>query len=293
MRLIPVILAPLLLLAACGSQAAKTIATIQGQKITTSDVEEYETYALAFYAWVRADGAVSAQPHCVAEATAGKCGALNRQVLARLIQERVALDYARAHRIRLSRGDKRAIAARIAPYLGGPHGAHASLRRLGITGSFLRGVIERQVLIGKVEDAVTAAQLARSGPQLRVQRYLVSSGKGTASSLAAARTLAQQGRPVPVGTQVQTDWVSASSLSPSIWNVLQAAEPGQFTGPFVSSQGYLVYRLIDAKTPADPLASRQNFQLRFFHQWLQRAVRNAKPRCFSGNGSGVPCPTAT
>ena len=289
MRLVSALFVLLVALSACGSSGPRTVASVKGQDITTADIQQYERYALRFYAWVRADGAVGSEPACNPDATSGPCLALRRQVLARLIQERLILAYAQSHRIGLSPADDKLVQARTDAYTSGKG---SSLHRLGITPAFLRGVVQRQILIAKVESKVTARQLASTAPDFYVKRYQVPTTGGRSSAEKAAATLATAGRPVPPGTRVDTLWLHPSDLNTSARALLQTAEPGQFTGPFPGGHGYLVYRVLDALSSGDPVEARQQTETQYFQSWLERAVRAAHPQCFNAQGGNVQCPAS-
>jgi hypothetical protein len=288
-RLVSILLC--LTLSACTSSSTQSglVASVAGDAVTQKDVQSYVAYSWRFHAWNQGE-AHPAEP-CRGDRPKGSCTTLWRLALARLIQERIVLNWARRHRVSLSAADSRRIQASVDRLLQRRNIAQARLSDVGITRSFLTAVLTREMLVRKVERMVGAAA-PRKGPSMRVRKFVVPLDPQTspAQRYRQALDLATDGRPVPPATSIQTDWTATFRIPAGERVLLSAAKPGQYAGPFRTGNAYLVVELLQSGVHAYGRPARLQLEANVFDAWLARAVRETRPVCYAPSGRPTSCP---
>jgi hypothetical protein len=271
----------------CGSSghAPSAAAVIGGHPISPADVQAYVDYSVRFDAWARHQPAGS-RPTCTAGRGGGQCGLLRRQALIRLLQERVVQNYARSHGVTLTAADRSGIDRQLA-IAAGP--GSTLLRRLGVSRTFLRAVLARQMLVQRVEAAV-APDWARQGPSVHVRRYDIPYGTDPVQAREEAVTLATDGKPIPAAATVRDEWIADFRLAAPLQETLAVANPGQFAGPYDQGSAFLVMQLLARGTHRYGRPAREELASRYFHTWLVGAFRKARPVCYGPGGKAVACP---
>ena len=145
--------AAVLALSACGDRFVAPAAVVDGRKISESSLEQALDILLTDPQF--------AQQAAGPEGEAGKKD-LTRQELGFLIRREIAQEYADAHGIFATPQDvDRAIQDAIAG-LGGQSAFDQLLATRGLTLDMVRTILEQQVLLKKVQDAVVAERLGTS-----------------------------------------------------------------------------------------------------------------------------------
>jgi hypothetical protein len=212
-------------------------------------------------------------------------------VLGRLIEEHAVLDYARSHHIQLSLADKiraEAEAQSLVSLHGGRSWPFSSSRQ---NTAFFHQLVSRELLIRKVEDVVLPRSLSY-GLMLHVRNYLLPIA-GTAASPTVYRRavdLATEGKPVPAGATVRTEWMAPFRLQPAMRQALLDAHPGQYTGPFAHPDTYQVILLLGKAHRRYGKPARDALELSYFHHWLARTVAAERPVCYGNQGRIMACP---
>jgi SurA N-terminal domain len=263
----------------CGSTGEKPganlVASVGGQDITAQELQSYAHYANAFYA--AAYPGSSTHPACKQlQPSASQCGSLREQVLARLLQESVVLQYAREHHITLTSADQSRVTAEMEA-LTNPASYTADLYATAPTRRFLRHVLETQALILKVEQLVVGVQ-ARSGFAYHLQKFVFAAG---GQGRARAVTLAQSHHLVSGQASVETVWQAAFRLAPAVSLAASTAKPGDFLGPFPRSHSFLVVRLLAAGIHQYGRTAQIERLTQLFRSWLVNQLKRHHPACFS------------
>ncbi|MBV9281891.1 MAG: hypothetical protein JOZ41_17570 [Chloroflexi bacterium] len=275
-----------LCLAGCGSagHGPSAAAVIGGHPILPADVQAYVDYSVRFDAW--ANHQPASRPPCAAGRGGRQCALLRRQALIRLLQERVVQDYARRHGVRLTAADQSGIDRQLA-IAAGP--GSTLLRRLGVSRSFLRAVLARQMLVQRVEAAV-APDWARQGPSVHVRRYVIPYGTDPVQAREEAVTLAIDGKPIPAAASIRDEWIADFRLAAPLQETLAVADPGQFAGPYDQGSAFLVIQLLGRGTHRYGRPAREELASRYFHTWLAEAFRQTRPVCYGADGKTMACP---
>lgn len=279
------------LLAACGSHHAATsmVASVGNSRISVADLQKNVSYAARFFSskGVTATGAFV----CGASSTRHDCTALRRQVLIRMIEERVVLQYAGGHHIVLDSSDQSRLAWAVANLGSSSTSGSTSLSRLHLSQGFLTNLLGRQMLVQKVEKAVVPVSVI-SGTVLHLRKFIIPAvgSAGSKRAHGAALVLATDGAPIPIGTSVRTEWEAPFRLPAPYRTSLAAAHPGDFIGPFSRPDGYEVIEFLGKAWRRYGGPARIPLEQAYFRSWLLREIRLARPVCFSRSGSQVTCP---
>ena len=269
----------LFLTASCGSTGGKPranlVASVGGQDITVQELQSYAHYANAFYAAAYPGSAIHAACKQL-QPSASPCGPLREQVLARLLQESVVLQYARERHITLTAADHSRVTAETEA-LTNPASYTADLYATAPTRRFLRHVLERQALILKVEQLVVGVR-ARSGFAYHLQKFVFPAGD---QGRARALRLAQSHHLASGQASVETVWQAAFRLAAAVSLAASTAKPGDFLGPFPRSHGFLVVRLLAAGVHQYGRAAQVERLTQVFRSWLLTQFKRHHPACFS------------
>jgi hypothetical protein len=264
---------------------------VGGQRISRSEFQRYLDYTVRFYAWL---GRSQARLGCQNNKPNRACTRLRSEILGRLIEEHVVVAYARRHDIVLQPSDQAAVDREATAETAGSGGAPLS-SNLGVSGSFLRAVLARELLVRRVEETVAPAT-AKSGPSFHLRKIIIpiASRGQRAVAYRQAIELATYGRPVPVGADVRVEWVARFRLPADLRSALAVARPGQYTGPFPAASraysAYLVVQLLGSGPHAYGKPARQALEARYFRFWIHRQVQQAGPKCFTASSTPTPCP---
>lgn len=272
-----------LIVSGCGSSSLSPpqAARVSGQAITWQDVRSNVSYAARFYA------PATPTSRCSTTSVSAFCIALTRQVLERLIEERVIEVYASRHGIALTAADRRR-ATRMSMVL---------LARKEVTGTgqsyppsrMLESIVRRELLVQHVQAAVTSS-VTLSGPSYHLRRYLVPRVRSGHQTYLEANQLALGNSPPPPGTLIRTEWKADFRISPALRASLRDAHPGQFVGPFERAGGYEVIEVLGQGRHRYGPKARESLVGRRFATWLQAQVLSAHPVCYRPAGSTTPCP---
>jgi hypothetical protein len=281
------VLLAVVILSGCGSSHAtvRPLALVSGQPITRQEFQQYLTYSLHFFSWLYGPDAV--QPFgCTSRQAQSTCARLREQVLARLIEERVVFAYAQRHHIRLRLQDRLAIDQELANVR-----QSGQVAKLSTSSSFMRAMLDRELLVRRVEDAVAPAD-AKAGPSVHIRKISLPVGvSGRARVYRQAVNLATEGRGVPAGAQSREEWEALFRLGSTLRRGLAAARPGQFVGPFHRPGGYLVIQLLGRGEHSYGQPARQRLEGAYFRTWLRIQLERAAPHCFAPSGSTIDCPS--
>jgi hypothetical protein len=272
-----------LIISGCGSArlAPGPAARVNGQTITWQDVRSNVSYAAGYYA------PATSTTRCSKSSTSTFCTALTRQVLERLIEERVIEIYASRHDIVLTPLQRRrakqmtmALLARMT--VAGTNHNDPRRRMLG-------PIIRRELLIQQVQAAVTSS-LPSSGPSYHLRRYLVPTFGSAHQTYRAASQLAADNSPPPPGTIIRTEWKANFRLSRTLRASLRPARRGEYAGPFKRAGGYEVIEVLDRSQHRYGAKAREFLVARRFAAWLRGQVSSAHLVCYSPGGLTTPCP---
>lgn len=277
-------------LPSCGSSASSPAraAVVGGQAISYASLDQNVGYAAAFYA--SKSGARVVGDRCIANDAA--CAGLRRQVLRRLIEERVVLSYAGTHHIVLSGRDTVHVANSLAAMQTAGTNTALLLRQRVVTTAFLRSLLANEGTVRKVELAVVG-KTSRKGYSyhLRVVSFFIRAGTTGKRGFARASRLIADGGPIPAAAAATSGWYAAFRLPHSTRVVLDQAIPGRWTGPFRRSHSWVAIRLIDRGTHPFGRPARLLLQTRQFRAWIGHMVRRAHAICYAETGEEVACPT--
>ena len=281
------------LLAGCAGRhpPVRAAAVVAGAPIRQVDVQRYMDYTARFYAWAKGADAYRAWMRCERQAKDRQCRRLHEQVLARLIEERVVLSYAKQHHIALSPGDRSRITREMRRLTDTNRGTTTLFTRGRVDPTLMRSILQREILVQKVEDAVAPAS-ARGGTSFHVEKFLlpVDQNQPRSAVYRQAVDLATDGKPIPAAAQVRFEWLAPFRLEPEERSALEQAQPGDHVGPFAHPRGYLVILLLARGTHAYGQPARLILETRYFHAWLARQVHRASPTCFDPSGATISCP---
>ena len=270
------------------SVSPSTVVAVVGRHgITPAELNAYVRYVVGFDALAYPD---SAEAQCARSPKGTACRHLRDEALTRLLQEQIVSDYASAHQIRLDASDRQAVEAEIGR-LSGPTSPTRKLFRNGtVTRTFMRSVLDRQVLVQKVQDHLTGER-ALKGPALRLRRIHVDSAPGAGRDASYAGLLSvASGGPLPAGATVRVDWLAEFRVPPAIRRALKGARIGDYAGPFDRDGGLLLVQLLGRGVHSYGGPARQKLTAQLFARWLDNALRHAHPRCLDARHRLAPCP---
>ena len=270
------------ILAGCGSSrpAAPAIAVVNDEPISQSEYEQNVVYAGEFFA-------AAGQGGCSTNGT--PCAALHRQVLRRLLEQRVIEQYAQVHHITPSTADQRRVEAQIGVFAAPDSPAGKLLAHRQISRAFIRSVLLDQLMVQKVETSVLPPVLDRGQSyRLRIVTIPVRP-QGDRAAFAAALDLATNGGAAPEGSSDRTEWLADFRLGGQVRSLLVHAQIGQYIGPIRRSAGYRDFQLLGQRWGRYGRPARERLETSFFRKWLDNRVRAAHPACYSGS-KRIACP---
>lgn len=283
-RSLVVLAALAVVLPACGSgrPSPPAVAVVNDQPIPRSEYRQYVLYAGRFFA-------AAGQGRCPGNGAG--CGALERQVLRRLLEQRVVEQYAGAHHIALSASERRQIDAQVAIVTATGTPAGKLLSGHEVSRAFIHSILTDELLVQKVEHAVVPTDLDR-GRSYRLRIVTVSIGLGGEKpAFRAALDLATSGGAAPAGATDRTEWVAAFRLGTSVQTILSQAQVGQYVGPFQHGDSFRDFQLLGRKWGRYGRPARQRLETAYFRGWLNRQLSAAHPACYAGT-KPAPCPGA-
>lgn len=288
-RHVPLLIACVLILAGCGSPkgVSKASAIVEGETISPAALQRNVAYAWAFYAASKGTVPSAGAPSC--RASSGRCHAIERQVLRRMLEERIVLHYARRRGIRLSPADRQHVLHALGKVTtsGTPTADLLSSGRISL--AFLRSVLETEILVRKVERVI-AGKRALRGDSYELRRvYIFIPAAQSSRAYRDAIDVATTGSLSP-GAVTRTGWTASFRLSRSIRKSLAQAETGQYVGPFRRRRSYLVVQLLAHGIHPYGRPARQAAETRYFQLWIARQLRLNPPQCFSPSGGVISCP---
>jgi hypothetical protein len=267
------------------------VAIVNGHPISRADVLGYLDYARKFYAWANGSSLGSDHRPCSLTRPTSACRRLENQVLARLIEERVILDYAAARGLALTPYDQHRVSVELQGLDARSSGTEALFTREGIVPRFMRQILASQLLVQEVEDQVLASAEI-GGPSYHVRKFVVPllPTEQRKAIYREALDLATAGTPVPRRASVKVEWVASFRVPTAIREGLDASTPGQYVGPFATGSGFLVYQLLGKGHHVYGGPARALLEPRYFKSWLQIRVARSHIQCFAASGSGIRCP---
>jgi hypothetical protein len=276
-------------LAGCQRSRAtpQIVATVYHRPIQRAALDQYVRYAESFDALAYPD---SAEARCLRAPTAAACSRLTRQVLGRLIEERIVMSYAANHRIKLTSSDWHTVNAQLSKLSGATSPTAGLFRRGTVKRAFMRSVLAREVLVQKVEAAV-AGQRALRGTEVHLRKLLVPSAAGTSRQNLYQQTVSiAGGGPVPQGTTELFEWIAPFRLPANLRGALNGAHKGDYVGPFQHSGGFLLVQYLGRAVHAYGRPARDALTAKYFSAWMRRALPKAHPRCLDPANKLGPCP---
>jgi hypothetical protein len=284
MRLRPLILSALtgcVALTACGRSSSPAPAHPHGPVAVTASaaipnkiIQQYMNYALHFYSWVDATQSGDGTTSCSTRSTNTACTTLRTQVLRRLREERVVASFARQHGIQLSANDMTRVEHEL-KRLRSPHSGTARLfSSEGISPVFMRNVLQNQLLVKRVEDAVVS-KAALSGPSFRLRKYVF--GRD-GHSYKSAIDLATAGVNDAPGHIPPIHWVAAYRLPRSVRSLMAVATSGDYVGPVLEGPSYVVYQPFARGIHRYGLPARHQIEARTFRAWLSQRMAARQSR---------------
>lgn len=266
-------------LGGCGQHAHRIplAAVVNGTPVTQQELSRDVQYSQRYYGTTQGVPAVRCGPGH-GDYT---CGVLQRQVLNRLVQERVIMRYAAQHHLAITSRDRRR--------------ANAALRKLSTVNSapaaLLRTLMFSQVLVEKVEVAVTPPRALR-GTMYHIRKYVISPLHGIPEHVryAQAVSLATDGKPIPDGTNILDEWEAPFRLPLDQRDALQYAARNQFAGPFHVRDRWLVIQLQDTAVRTYGRPAQTVIAQHYFSRWLMEQMLHSHVQCFNVNGSSMACP---
>jgi len=250
-------------------------------RIGAGEVTSYLEYTTRYYASSSTTAGRASPLHCRSAPANWECSVVKRQVVARLIEEHLVLNYAHDHHLSLTSADR----ARVRDALRDP-----ALLRSGKR-SLVTQILLRELTVQKVEDAV-APESAKRGFAFHVVKFAIPipGARGARAAYAQALDLATQGTPFPDGTVMRKEWEAPFRLPRQVREALDYAEPKQYVGPFRRNGTYLVVQLLSRGVHPYGAPARVELEARYFKAWLASRLAALHPRCFGDTGRQEPCP---
>lgn len=272
-------------LCSCGSSrssppAPAAVAVVDDQRISRSEYQQYVLYAANFYA-------AAGQGRCAQDRPS--CAALRRQVLRRLLEEQVVVQYAQHHHIGLSPAQERQVSEQVALLAIPDTPAGRLLAKHKVTRDFVRSLLRNELLVQRVEQAVIPPGLDRGQSyRLRIVTVPIGAG-GEKAAYQAALDLATNGGAAPPGATDRTEWMAAFRLARSARHILEHAQIGEYVGPYRRPAGFRDFQLLGEKWGRFGRPARLRLETIFFRHWINSRLRAAHPACYA-SGKRTPCP---
>jgi hypothetical protein len=281
-----------LVLAGCGAthstkpaNTAATAAPVANTAIPPQQIQEYMDYALQFYSWVDTTTPGNGTTTCSVRSTSPSCVTLRKQVVRRLMEERIVTEFAAQHSIRLSSADR----SRVDREMKRLQSPHSGTRRLfganRVSPHFMRGVLQTQLLVRRVEAAVVG-KAALVGPSFRLRKFVFG---GDQRGYKSATDLATGGINGAAGPSPPIHWVAAYRLPAQLRSLAGLARKGDYVGPSPQGGSYVVYQILGHGVHRYGLPAREETEARSFRAWLATRMSQTQPKCLQGGAKSVPC----
>ncbi|GAC1405739.1 MAG: hypothetical protein NVSMB52_19490 [Chloroflexota bacterium] len=270
------------------SVGATPAASVAGKSISWSEVQAYVDYAVNFYRRDSKTKTIRMSP-CTAKSTTPVCIRLHRQVLRRLLEERVILVFAHKHGIVLSTPELRRISRELRSLTAEAHFADKSLKQHQL--AFLHRVLVNEALVQKVEDQAVG-QESRAGQAFHLLTISIPIDPvvGKLKAYREAVDLATDGQPIPPEAGMRVDWKAAFRLPVRMYTALVAAKSGQYIGPFLQGDRYVDIQYLGKGIHRLGGPARAVLKTKNFRQWLYAQLVSGRPGCFRVNGTAIGCP---
>lgn len=267
------------------ARAPGTVAVVGTTAISQSQIQEYMNYALRFYSWVDISSSGDRPTACTVRAETTACGTLRKQVVRRVLEERVVTEYAAHHGVRLSASDARRI-EREMKRLQSPHsGTQRLFSTERVSPHFMRGVLQNQLLVRLVEAAVVG-KAALVGPSFRLRKYVFGIDS---RSYKSAIDFATGGVIDAASHRAPIHWVATYRLPVHVRSLAGVASDGDFVGPTLVGPAYVVYQVLGHGIHRYGLPAREETEARIFRAWLDKRMSRIAPKCFQGPFKTVSC----
>jgi hypothetical protein len=262
-----------------------TVAEVGNATISKAQIQAYIQYALQFYSWVDTSGSGNGTTGCSVSSPTPACGTLRRQVLRRLLEERIVAEYAAQRGIRLSPSDSKRVEVEMTR-LQSPHsGTQRLFSTERVSPQFMRSILRNQILVKHVEAAVVGRN-AFAGPSFRVRKYIFGIDR---QSYKSAINFATGGVSTASGQTPPVHWVAAYRLPTQVRSQADVAGRGDYVGPTLEGGSYVVYQILGHGVHRYGLPARQQIEARSFRLWLAERMSQIQPKCFQGPVKTVPC----
>lgn len=291
MRHAPVLVALLLIAAGCGSSKPliTPIAQIGPQSISRDSYRQNLNYAIRFFQSAYGNQASLDESHCVRPST--PCNHLRKQLLRRLLEESVVIQYAEHHHIHLSAADRTEVSVQLARLDEAGSVIAQMVARKQISRQFLRSLLDTELLVHRVETLVVPSSSQEGfAYHLRTVTIPFAPGGRGLNAYHRALNLATDGRPLPRRAVVRIAWIPPRHLALNVRNLVALAEPGQYVGPFKRQDAYLVVQVLGSGSHRVGRSARVSLETRYFHRWIERMLVADHPICFSSSATTVACP---
>jgi SurA N-terminal domain len=280
-------------LAGCGGRGAVVhhgpppVATVAGSTISHSTLQKYIRYANGFFSAAYPGVDPSTRSNCNRIASPSSCGTVRQQVLARLLQQQVVLQYARTHHVHLTAADKQHIDAGVKSLLDPTSDTAGLYGHRPATVQFLRTVLQTESLVLKVENSVVGTK-ATSGLEYHIEKISIPPARNARKR---ALNLATDGTPVPVDAIVRDEWEAPFRLRPAVAKSLSLAHQGDYIGPYRRHTGYLVLHILGKGQHKYGRPAHVALLTQLFQNWLRVHMAAAHPRCYE-QGDRAACALA-
>jgi hypothetical protein len=125
---------------------------------------------------------------------------------------------------------------------------------------------------------------------VRIRSYRIPVVGDSGAVFRSATRFATDGTSPPPGTRIRTEWVAAFRIPVFERDALDAADPGQFVGPFRRGTSDTVVELLERGVHRYGRPARAILDTVQFKRWLSGRIRDVRPRCFSRTGHPRACP---
>ncbi len=280
------------LFAGCGSSHPPTaVRSGDGSglaAVSQAEVQAYMRYALGFYSWVDPSGPSKALTSCSSSNQITECRTLRKQVISRLLEENIVAQYAKQHRIRLSKRDLRKVDGEFKSVTSTSSGGRKLGAATNTTSAFMHQLLRNQLLVTRVESAVVPKSLL-AGPSFKLRKFTFDAGDAghkRALDLATGGDAGTQTHAPPV------HWVASHRLDAQVRRDAALASNGDFIGPFSLAGKNVVYEVLARGRHTYGKPAREQVQADYFRRWMSKKVAEAESKCEKQHSVELACSLA-
>jgi hypothetical protein len=193
--------------------------------------------------------------------------------------------YAARHSVHLTSSDTHQIDADLRELQASDSPTSGLFKQHRVSPSFMRSVLRAQLLVNRVEDAITPKARLR-GPSYRMRKFVFARDSASyreAVDLATSGVAAVHLHPPPI------HWVAAQRLDRKVRSQAVLAGTGDYIGPFIVSGRYVVYEVLGHANHAFGKPARQLIEAQVFRSWLRSHTGTQLAECEKLISKGVAC----